>query len=82
MTEALDSLAGKDELTALQTRVSKWVSGGTLSRPAINTSSPVVDTTAADIATLTDPFRLYMRRWICCPATKIRNASNPKPLLH
>ena len=33
MTEALDSLAGEDELTALQTRVSQWVGGGTLSGP-------------------------------------------------
>mgnify|MGYP003551082860 CR=1 FL=1 len=57
MTEALDSLAGKDELTALQTRVSQWVGGGTLSGPAINASSPVADSTAADIATLTDTFR-------------------------
>ena len=57
MSEALDGLAGKDKLAALQTRVSRWVGGGTLLGPAISTSSPAVDSTATDIASLTNTVR-------------------------
>ena len=54
MTEVLDGLAVKDDLNALQTRVSRGMSGGTLLGPAILSSSPALDTTTADIASLTD----------------------------
>ena len=48
MIEALDGMAVKYDLNALQTRVSRWMSRGAILGLAITTSSPALDTTAVE----------------------------------